>query len=611
MPKFARHSPTLAEPSPFEAAVRRALALWVPPPRIDLAEWIEGNVVLPEGMTARPGLVELFSYQRGICDAISDPEVERVTVVKSSRLGYTTLLTGMIASYVANDPSQILVVLPAESDCRDYMVNEIEPVFAASPVLRGKLSDDADPNKRNTILSRRFPGGTLKVVGANAPRALRRHNVRVLIIDEAAAMDADSTAGSVVARAIGRTRGFADRKIIEGSTPLDENSNVLLSYAQSNRSRFEVPCLECGGFTFIEWRNIDWEPGRPETAAFRCPHCKAKVPESRKAEMVAAGRWIAQAPEVRHHVGFLINALVSPLPKASWRLLVAEFLAAKEDPDLLRVFVNETLAEPWNGDAPDLDESKLLARREPFSVNAVPEDVLALTAGVDIQDDRLEVTLAGWSRTATFVLSHDVIWGSPDDDATWRQLDGFATSQWSHPFGGKLRLDAMAVDSGDGDWTAQVYRFCFPRLSRRVLAIKGVGGSRPAIERSSMKVQGGALFIVGVDGLKSTIMARLERGDSIRFSDTLQEVYFEQLASERKVVRRVRGQPRAVWERVPGRRAESLDALVYAFAARSLLGNLNFDNRAALLGQPNSAAAVLPAAPPQSRRRVVRSNYMS
>ena len=609
MPRSGKPSPRSEGRSPFDEAVDRVLALWVPPPRIDLAEWIEAHVTLPEGMTGRPGLVELFAYQRGICDAISDPEVERITVVKSARLGYTTLLTGMIASYVANDPAQILVVLPSEGDCRDYVVNEIEPVFEASETLRGKLSDDADPNKRNTILSRRFPGGTLKVVGANAPRALRRHNVRILIIDEAAAMGSDTTAGSVVARAIGRTRGFADRKIIVGSTPLDEKSNVLVDYQLSNRSRFEVPCPNCGGFTFITWGHIEWLPDRPETAAFRCPHCKDLVPESEKPAMVAAGRWIAQRPEVRGHVGFLVNALVSPLPKAAWGLLAAEFLAAKNSSDDLRVFVNETLAESWDGDTPDLDEAKLREKVEAFDVNDIPEDVLALTAGVDVQDDRLEVTLVGWSRAATFVLSHDVFWGSPDDEATWSQLDTFREQRWAHPFGGKLRLDAMAVDSGDGDWTSQVYRYCGPRYSRLVLAIKGVSGSRPPIEKSKTPVQGANLFIVGVDGLKTTITSRLERGDTIRFSDSLQTVYFEQLASERKIIKRVRGQPRAAWDRIPGRRAEGLDCLVYAFAARALMGNINFDHRAAMLRQGGTGNAP-PVASPRAGRRVVRSSYM-
>ena len=113
----------------------------------------------------------------------------------------------------------------------------------------------------------------MKPIGAKSPRNLRRHSARVLIIDEAAAMEADAGEGDVISRAIARTTGFADRKIIEGSTLTDDTSNVLRTYANSNRARFEVPCPECGGFTFMEWKHIGWEEGRPETVAFRCPHC--------------------------------------------------------------------------------------------------------------------------------------------------------------------------------------------------------------------------------------------------------------------------------------------------------------------------------------------------
>lgn len=551
--------------------------------------------MLPEGMSRQHGKIRLWPYQRGIADAISNPEIERVTVVKSARLGYTTLLTGMIASYVANDPAQILVVLPTDDDCRDYVVSEVEPVFAASPTLRGRLSHDGQAQKRNTITSRRFPGGSIKFVGANAPRNLRRHNVRVLIIDEAAAMDAASEAGSVVSRAITRTKGFDDRKIIMGSTPLDETSNVLLSYATSDRARFEVPCPSCGTFAFIEWRHIEWQPNRPDTAGFRCPSCHELIEERHKPSMIGNGRWIARNPEVRDHAGFLINALVSPLPNASWARLVGEFLAAKDDPDLLKPFVNETLAEAWHGDASDVDDDVLRRSAEPIGLNVptedgeprpIPADVLAVTVGTDVQDDRLELSVVGWSPTQAFVLEHRVIWGSPDDEETWRQHDDVANARWTHPLGGALKVDAAVVDSGDGDWTETVYRYCFPRARRRIMAGKGVGGSRPAIQASQGNVKGGRLWIIGVDGLKNTIMNRLERGGSIRFADSLSETYFEQLVSEHKVKKRIRGQFRSVWDPLPGRRHEALDCLVYAFAARAAL-QLNFEHRRAeMAGEP-------------------------
>jgi phage terminase large subunit GpA-like protein len=61
---------------------------------------------------------------------------------------------------------------------------------------------------------------------------------------------------------------------------------------------------------------------------------------------------------------------------------------------------------------------------------------------------------------------------------------------------------------------------------------------------------------------------RLSRGRSIRFSDSLEPVWFEQLCSERKVLRYVRGLPCAGSSGSQVPKAEALDCLVYAFAAR-------------------------------------------
>ena len=86
-------------------------------------------------------------------------------------------------------PSPILALLPTEADARDYVVSDIEPIFAATPgTARRAVSDDVEEGERNTLLHRRFAGGSLKCIAARAPRNLRRHTARVLIIDEADAM---------------------------------------------------------------------------------------------------------------------------------------------------------------------------------------------------------------------------------------------------------------------------------------------------------------------------------------------------------------------------------------------------------------------------------------
>ena len=317
--------------------------------------------------------------------------------------------------------------------------------------------------------------------------------------------------------------------------------------------------------------------------------------------MVGAGRWRATRPEVQGHAGFRLNALVSLLANASWGKLAAEFLQAKDDPAELQTFVNTILGQGWREAGAEIDDNALAARAEPFGLDSIPPEVLVLSAGVDVQDDRLETTIAGWTRDGTaLVLGHIVIWGSPDDDTTWLELDELLKTQWPHPLGGKLRIDAACIDSGDGDWTDRVYSFAFPRAGRRVMAIKGVSGARPSIQVSRGKVKGGRLWLVGSDTIKTTLFNRVQRGVSIRFSASLEPVYFEQLASERRVVRYTRGKPARRFERIPGKRAEALDALVYAFAARSA-APIQLDHRTDELRSPT---------PPASSPTVIRSKWM-
>lgn len=592
------HAETIAALGAVRAS---ALASLRPPPRLRLSEWIESEMRLPEGVSALPGRVRLWPHQRQIADAISDPTIERVTLVKSVRVGFTTLLSGAIASFVANEPSPILALLPTEADCRDYMVSDLEPIFDAMPAVAGLMSAEADESGRNTLLSRRFPGGSLKVVAAKSPRNLRRHNVRVLLIDEADGMEATAE-GSPLTLAERRTLSFANRKIIVGSTPtIEETSNVLRAYAASDQRVFEVPCPSCGAFTEILWSMIEWEQDAPETAAFRCPHCADLIDERHKPAMVAAGVWRATRPEVRGHAGFRINALVSGLANASWSKLATEFLAAKDHPDQLQTFVNTILGQGWRESADTLDEAELAARSEAFGLSAIPPEVLYLTVGVDVQDDRLELVFVGHDRDGgIWILGSSVIWGAPTDDATWHELDEALRTTWPHPNGGTLRVDAALVDSGDGGVTQTVYDFCRPRLGRRVFAGKGVAGfSRPPAERS--KAKGVSLILVGVDGIKANLLNRLSRGSTVRFSADLQPRFYEELTSERRVVRYFKGAPVRRFERIPGRRAEALDCVVYAVAARGLVAATP-DRRAGELSSP-AAAPVRPT--------VVRSAWMS
>lgn len=554
---------------PVEAALRRAFAHFRPPPKQDLATFMESHMRIPAGASAMPGRIRLHPHQRGIADAMSDPAIERVTVQKSARVGYSTLLVGLVGSHVANEPAPVLAVLPTESDARSFVVDQIEPVFEATPILRGKLGAGSDEAGRNTLVHRRYPGGSIKVKAAKAPRNLRADTARILIIDEADAMETTAE-GSPIKLAEMRTLTFSDRKIIMGSTPVfEETSHVIRAYAESDQRVFEVipPCCETP--TEIMWSHIEWPEGEPESAAFRCPHCNALTHEKHKADMVARGAWRITRPDVLGHAGFRLNALLSTLPNASWGKLAAEFTTAKKSPDTLQAFINTVLGQGWREASEELDESALMARAEEFGLQSIPEPVRVICAGVDVQRDRVEITFLGFSDAETFILGHSVVWGDPKESTTWAEVDDALRTSWKHPLGGVIRVDAAAVDAGDGETMDSVLAFCTPRFNRRVVAIKGAGGNRPAIEASHTK--GSKLFIVGVDGIKARLLTTLARGRTFRFSNTLSAEWFEQLTSERRVLKYSRGQPVRLFERILGRRAEALDCVVYALAVRNLV----------------------------------------
>ena len=579
----------------IEAIRRSAMQSLRPPAAMPLADWVEANIFLPQTATALPGRMRLWPYQRGICDAVDDPGIERVTVLKSARIGYTALLSGIIAAHVANAPAPILAVQPTADDARDYAV-DLEQTFEASPSLRGLLSDEADETGRSTMLNRRFPGGSLKFLAAKSPRNLRRHTAKILIMDEIDGFEM-SPEGDPIELATMRTLTFRDRKIIAGSTPVFDHGPATRLYDKSDKRIYEVPCPSCGEHSEIKWADIRWTDGNPESAHWVCPKSGCVVEEQHKPAMVVAGRWRATAPDVKGHAGFKISALVSPHFNARWSKLVEEFLQAKRSPETLQTFTNLVLGEPWRTEGEDLDEHELFGRREKFGLLAIPSEVLFLTIGVDCQDDRLECVIMGHGRTDLFILGHFVLWGPIDGDAVWLELDSLIRQTWTHPLGGFIGIDAVCVDSGDGGHTQIVGSFTRPRFGRRVVSIKGVAGfSRPFLQRSGTKGQ--LLWLVGSDAVKSQLFARLARGEGVRFSEDLEGVYFEQLVSERRVVRYVRGTPQARFERHKGMRAETLDATVYAWAARQLIGQ-NIDRRAedlASLAAPKRAASTIKSA---------------
>lgn len=567
-----------------------------PPPVMRYSEWAEQNFRLPAESSAVSGRYKPWKYQRRILDAIGDPTIERVTLVKPTRIGFTKMLVAALAADAANDPCPVILLVPTDDDARGMMTDEVDPAFRDTPAVRG-LMGGGRSGARERLTQRSFlGGGSLKALAARAPRNLRRHTARKLYCDEVDGMEITKE-GDPLKLATKRTESYADRKIVFGSTPVDEATSVVWnSYQTSDMRVFEVPCPHCGHLFVLEWEHIKWADGKPATAHAVCPASGCVIEERHKPAMVEAGDFRITAPEVDGHAGFHVSALVSLQPQAAWGKLAAEYVTArKEGATAMQVFTNTVLALPWSTTIDSIDETSLMARREGFALQwdeveqrwdeRIPPEVLYITAGIDVQVDRIEIGLWGWSRSERWALGHEVIRGATNLTSTWDEVDNVLMTTWTHPLGGRIGIEAAGIDSGDGNRTQFVYDFCGPRRVRKVLPIKGREGAIPVLKATTSRRArraGAQLHIVGVDQVKMDLISstQVEPGNpgSLRFSECLTEEWFIQFTSERRKVDLKNGRLVTKFVRIGMRQGEALDCAVYGIAIRQIC-RFEFDRR--------------------------------
>ena len=317
---------------------------------------------------------------------------------------------------------------------------------------------------------------------------------------------------------------------------------------------------------------------------WKCPSCLEKFDEHTIKRQPA--KWIADNPEAINNGirSFRLNSFVSPW--YDWKRIIQEFLDTKNDPERFKVFVNTVLGETWEERGEIEDENILLERREKYDAD-LPEGVLVLTCAVDTQDDRLEYEVVGWGQyEESWGIEKGIIWGKPNDDSTWQQLDDKLSQVWRFADGTGLTVSCTFIDSG-GHFTEEVYLYTKERLQNKVFPIKGQGGSGiPLLYKISRNNKYRLpLILIGVDAGKTSVMQRLkikEPGPKYcHFPENEEkgydQMYFKGLISEKQVIRKSKGQPVTVWESIaPDKRNEPLDLRVYNLAALHLL-KPNFD----------------------------------
>ena len=606
---------------PAQEAIRQMWTFWRLPQKLNLADWADKEFVLSAENSAEAGRWTTLSYQRGILNAISDPTVTHISFMKSARVGATKMMCVASAYYVAQDPTTIMFVQPTIDSAAQFSKEEIAVMFRDVPALQGVVTNSLEGTE-STISHKMFRGGSLSLVGANSGTGFRRVSRRVIFLDEVDSYPPSAgDDGDPVRLAIRRSEMFWNRKIFAASTPLIAgHSRIEKMFEEGDQRRYFVPCPQCGYFDTLVFSKrasgghfMVWPEDKPEEAHFVCSANGCVIEHHQKFEMLSRGEWRASKP-FNGHASFHISALYSYSPNASWGAIAREFLDAKRGGvEQLRVFVNTVLGETWreSGDAPDWE--RLYRRRESYPIGSVPHGVTFLTAGVDVQKDRVVYEVRGWGAgKESWSIDAGVIPMDTANESDWIAVDELLSRTFHAADGTAFAIRMLAIDSGFN--TQMVYNWVRRHERNRVVAIKGVSTARTLISSPTavdVKIngqrisRGAKVWPIGVDIAKSELYGLLRLSPPAKPEEPFPagyihhpeyaEEYFKQLTSEQLVTTTTRhGFQKHEWTCQPGRENHFLDTAIYNRAAAAILGVDRLvdvrPRQPALMAQPPSPA---------------------
>jgi phage terminase large subunit GpA-like protein len=608
----------------FEGA-QELRAAWLaglaPDPWQTVSEWADQHRILSGRASAEPGRYRTARtpYLREIMDALSPlSPVQRVVFMKAAQVGATEAGNNWIGYVIHRAPGPFLAVQPTTELAKRLSQQRIEPLIDESPVLRALVAPARSRDSGNTILAKRFPGGQFVLTGANSAVGLRSMPARYVFLDEIDAYPGDVDGeGDPIALAEARTVSFGHRaKMFLVSTPTIRGlSRIEREFEASDQRRYHVPCPHCGTLQWLKFERLRWEKGRTETVRYFCEACEEPIEERHKTAFMDpanGARWLPTAPPEQQEAaraagiaGFHISALYSPLGWQSWEEIVRLWEAAQGNDAALKTIKNTILGETWaeRGEAPDWE--RLYERRGPHRLGEVAEGVLLLTAGADVQRNRVEIDVWGWGRgLRSWLVDHVVIEGEIGTEAVQQALADLLLRTWRHPSGSELAITRLAIDTGDGASTDAVYAWVRAQSRDRVIAVKGTrdgvvtspvdGPTWVEVTDRGRKVKRGVqLWSVKVGYFKSETYRFLRLAAPtdediaagvgwppgfIHIPRGVTAEWVRQLVAEQLVTVKARtGHVRTEWQQLRERN-EALDCRVYARAAAWLLGIDRWDD---------------------------------
>ena len=524
------------------------------PRRPSLAAWLARHLRPTDGPGAGRRLA-LEPWQRGFLHAVDQEQKQIVSLMASSQVGKTLIALG-IGIRAAVDGQGVLMASSTEVSVRD-LARRLDSTLEHAPALGTRFpSPRSGPGARASWKDRRVAGGGwIGLAASGSASQLASRTVKIALADEVSRWPARVRSGEGHPLSLLRMRisdWGDDGRLLAISSPVHPSDAIALMFRDGDRRRVEYLCQDCDRLTPFGWDQVIGRE-RGKLPRIACVHCGALHDERARRRMLRSGVWVPQKsqPTDEGSISFQLGRLDSA--RASLGAIVQEWRRASRgaergDPRALATFRNTVLGLPGESGGADVD--RLYDRRGSSGPLAIEQ----VTAGVDVQNDRLVYVILGFTTANENiqVVTFGVVPGDPRDDAVWNTISAeFDTHR------APLPVSVVSVDAGY--LTSNVKTQCARR--RWWIPVVGRAGTGQPIAKV---IGASGIAVLGQDDCASWWAGRVEAGRVQTPQTISRKEIGELLAAE--CLTAVGGALR--WRPIDGRQNHSWDAALLAIHAR-------------------------------------------
>lgn len=570
---------------------------WKRPTALSVSEWADRHRELGD-YAAEPGRwrTSRTPYLRESMDGFSTRGVEQVTLWFSTQVGKTEAMVNMLGFAVDQDPGPTCFVMPREQDALRMLNVRVEPMFSASSHMRRNLTGRKhDWSKGGEV---QFKRSALYMAWARSPASLASNAIRYAFFDEAdkaprwSGKEADPL--DLLRERLRTFTGIS--KLAVSSTGTTREGRIYKEWETSDRRKYWVPCPHCGKYQVLTWSQVKFPSNvQPRViraknlARYLCELCERQITDGQKLEILARGKWVAEEGSIDRHGNVTEPEIANPnrgyhlwaaySPWLTFSDIAAKFLEAERSglPEKLMNFVNSWLAELWEEKLDEPRRSLIEVAKMDYAEGEVPDEVLVITAGADVQKSDIYYSVWGWGMDQrVWLLVEKRI-------RKFEQLEELVVRARFGPRHIPCRM--LCVDSR---WRSYEVHNLAREFPENVCAITGVEKNDPvpfvprkvdrdpstgALYKKSLQV-----WSVNVGMFKDQLSASMSVGPAPGkprafhlHSDPSRE-FCHQMTSEQKVLIRSAQGVRARWVVKEGRSANHFwDTAVYAYAAAEMV----------------------------------------